>query len=457
MKKFLAKFILDYLRFFAKLQLKKNPQATVIGITGSAGKTSCQQAVVAALGANQQQYRVKFNHKANSESGIPLDILGLKVKDYSLIDWSRLLILAPLQLLINWQKFDFYVVEMGVDSPHEPKNMTYLLKIIQPQIGVLLNAQNIHSAAFDALVTETDIKQRRAEITELIAQEKGKLLLSLTANGTAIFNKDDQQVKKVAQASQAQKLGFSHKTNSDLKLLDWQVSLAGSKFLFEQQDQQLKLHFKNVVLGQHYWSVLAATILVAEAVGLDWPTIKNNLEKYWQLEPGRSSLIEGVNQSYLLDSSYNASGMLEMIQLSQDLSHHDRKIKRSLAILGDMRELGTESQELHQLVAKKAAEQFSIVYLVGPLMKKYALPILQKASRNRRYTIKEVDFFVDSATAGRQLVREIRPGDLILLKGSQNTIFIEKATKILMNKPQLANKLLCRQSSWWRQQKALAS
>ena len=345
---------------------------------------------------------------------------------------------------------------MGVDSPHEPKNMAYLLKIIQPQIGVLLNAQDIHSAAFDALVTETDIKQRRAEITELIAQEKGKLLLSLAATGTAIFNQDDPQVRKVAQASSAHKLGFSHKTNSNLKLVDWQVSLAGSKFLFERQDQQLKLHFKDVVLGQHYWTVLAAAILVAETVGLDWLSIKNNLEKYWQLEPGRSSLIEGVNQSYLLDSSYNASGMLEMIQLSQDLSH-DRKIKRSLAILGDMRELGTESQELHQLVAQKAAEQFSIIYLVGPLMKQYALPILQKASRNRRYAVKEVDAFVDSATAGRQLVREIKPGDLILLKGSQNTIFIEKATKILMGKPQLASKLLCRQSSWWRQQKALTS
>ena len=74
----LAPFVLSYLRFFAKLQLKKNKQAKIVGITGSAGKTSTQSAVLAALGKNKARLKIKINHKANSESGISLDILGLK-------------------------------------------------------------------------------------------------------------------------------------------------------------------------------------------------------------------------------------------------------------------------------------------------------------------------------------------------------------------------------------------
>ena len=98
----LAPLVLCYLRFFAKLQLKKNHQAKIVGITGSAGKTSCQLAVLAALGKNKGRLKIKISSKANSESGIPLDILGLKVKNYSPLDWLRLILLAPWQLVTNW-------------------------------------------------------------------------------------------------------------------------------------------------------------------------------------------------------------------------------------------------------------------------------------------------------------------------------------------------------------------
>jgi len=61
----LAPFILSYLRFFAKLQLKKNKQAKIVGITGSAGKTSCQLAILAVLGKNKARLKIKVSHRAN--------------------------------------------------------------------------------------------------------------------------------------------------------------------------------------------------------------------------------------------------------------------------------------------------------------------------------------------------------------------------------------------------------
>jgi len=449
MKQFIAQLILDYLRFFAKLQLKKNPQAKIVGITGSAGKTSAKQAVIAALGNNQNQLKLKFGHKANSESGIPLEILGLEVKDYSILDWSRLLILAPIQLLTNWEKFDYYIVEMGIDSPHEPKNMSYLLKIIQPQIGVFLNASAIHSQMFDELITETNPKKRQTQAIDLIAAEKGKLLTSLAKSGSAIFNADDQRVKNIAQTSPAKKISFGQAKNVQLRLTAWSISLAGSSFDFVFKKKTIKLKFPGLVLGQHYAPALSTAILVALEAGLSLEQIKANLEKHFQLAAGRSSLIAGTKGSYLLDSSYNGSGMIEMIQLAGQLEKIDQKVKRCIAILGDMRELGQEAAQQHQAVAKLAAKTFDLVYLVGPEMKEHALPILQQAAKNKKQRLQTVDIFIDSATAGRKLVTEIKKGDLVLLKGSQNTIFIEKATEILMAKPHQAKKLLCRQSDWW--------
>ncbi|HPK08506.1 MAG TPA: Mur ligase family protein [Candidatus Woesebacteria bacterium] len=473
LKKKLAPFVLSYLRFFAKLQLKKNSQAKIIGITGSAGKTSCQSAVLAALGKNKARFKIKVSHKANSESGIPLDILGLRVKNYSPLDWLRLLLLAPWQLLTNWHQFDLYIIEMGIDSPLPPKNMDYLLSIVQPQIAIILNAKAIHSANFDQLLNETEQKQREQNETEqkqreqavirLIAAEKSKLAQALPSSGLAIINRDDPAIWECSRQTQAEILTFGTAGGDaehelDLKLIDWQVNLAGSHFIFEIRNhlkkynsgsRLLELNLKNLVLGKHYSAALASAILLAFKLGLKKNEIKNNLEKYWTLEPGRSSLLVGKNNSYLLDSSYNASGMLEMIELTQQLISNDQHIKRALAIIGDIRELGAETQAIHQEVAQALAESFSEVYLVGPLMENYALPILQDKIKNGAGQIKQVKTYLDSQSAGKDLAKNLAAGDLVLVKGSQNTIFLEEAVALLLAEEKSAKKVLCRQSEYW--------
>jgi len=463
LKNKLAPFVLSYLRFFAKLQLKKNSQAKIIGITGSAGKTSCQSAVLAVLGKNKARFKIKVSHKANSESGIPLDILGLRVKDYSPFDWLRLLLLAPWQLLTNWQQFDLYIIEMGIDSPLPPKNMDYLLSIVQPQIAIILNAKAVHSANFDQLLNATDQNQREQAVIKLIAAEKSKLAQALPSNGLAIINRDDPAIWECSRQTQAEILTFGTAGGDaehelDLKLIDWQVNLAGSHFIFEIRNhlkkynsgsRLLELNLKNLVLGKHYSAALASAILLAFKLGLKKNEIKNNLEKYWTLEPGRSSLLVGKNNSYLLDSSYNASGMLEMIELTQQLISNDQHIKRALAIIGDIRELGAETQAIHQEVAQALAESFSEVYLVGPLMENYALPILQDKIKNGAGQIKQVKTYLDSQSAGKDLAKNLAAGDLVLVKGSQNTIFLEEAVALLLAEEKSAKKVLCRQSEYW--------
>ncbi|PIR62784.1 MAG: hypothetical protein COU65_01665, partial [Candidatus Pacebacteria bacterium CG10_big_fil_rev_8_21_14_0_10_42_12] len=136
MKRLLSGLVLRYFRSLAKIQLKRT-KPLIIGITGSAGKTSAMTAVAAVLKDTRQ---VKTSDKANSESGIPLNILGLYPKSFAPSDWLRLMIQAPTKLAINLvtnqEKYDTYVAELGIDSPFPPKNMGYLLTILHPDIGI---------------------------------------------------------------------------------------------------------------------------------------------------------------------------------------------------------------------------------------------------------------------------------------------------------------------------------
>jgi len=139
MKQKIGLFFLFYLRFFARLQLKKikllNSKLITVGITGSAGKTSTLLATEAALKPN---FRVKTNYGGNSESGIPLNILGFKNPDFTLLSWLKIALLTPFKLFINWKIYDVYLFEMGIDSAKSPKNMSFLLSIITPDIGIAL-------------------------------------------------------------------------------------------------------------------------------------------------------------------------------------------------------------------------------------------------------------------------------------------------------------------------------
>ena len=440
MKEKLIFFALLYFKFFAKLQLLKI-RPFIIGVTGSAGKTSTRNAIFSVI---KQKYRVKVSYKANSESGIPLNILGLTPKNFSILEWLTLVILCPLKLITNWKKYDIYLVEMGIDSPKPPKNMGYLLTILKPDIGIVLNAAPMHSEPFDYLVTQTDPEKRATEITKLIAAEKGKIVTHLSKKKIAIINEDQKEITDLKPKIQAKLITFGTKKTATVQIVKYSVNTSGTEFLFRVNQEELYIQCSRQLLPQHFSQTFAAAISTAVALGIDLTTIKNGLETQFKLPPGRSSLIPGIAGSTLIDSSYNASTQptLDMLELLVAVPG-----KRKIAVLADMRELGAVAQIEHEKVAKRASEVCDAVLLIGPQSKQFSLPIIEK-------TKTQVHWFENAAAAADFLKKQLKKDDVILIKGSQNTLLLEIAVEKLMAQPKDAELLLARRGEFWDQKRA---
>jgi UDP-N-acetylmuramoyl-tripeptide--D-alanyl-D-alanine ligase len=383
-KNTLGLFFLYYLRFFAKLQFAKikliSPKLKVVGITGSAGKTSCLLACKAIL---SPQFKVKTNYGGNSESGIPLSILNLKIEDYSIKNWLKIFFIAPLKIIFDWKTYQVFLVEMGIDSPTSPKNMDYLLSILKPDIGIFLNVSPVHQQNFKSL--------------DQIAFEKAKMI---NASKIGIINQNDPLIPKYCHPKKL-------------------VSISHHQILLP-----------SFALPRAFQTTLNAALTLANFFDIDQSQSIKNLQANFSLPPSRSSLIKGINESIIIDSSYNSSPIAcsEMLNLLN--TYHSPKV----AILGDMREIGKTSAQEHQKIYRQAIKIADIIISVGPQTKKYFGPKSIKFD----YWWQATDY----------LLKNFPKKSTILVKGSQNTIFLEELVKKILNNPSDSEKL-CRQSPYW--------
>jgi len=418
MRQALITIFLAYLRIAAKIQLAKIGPKHIIGITGSAGKSSCREAVYAVL---KDKFRVKQSSSGNSETGLPLDILGFTDEhNYSTLFWLKILLLTPLVLLFNWQKYDIYVAEMGIDSDKEPKNMSYLLKIIKPNISVFLNVGSVHSEYFSNSETKSGS-------LNAVAREKGKLINHLPASGWAILNFDDPFVAKFSQNTKATVISFGQK-NATIE-----------PFLVES---------KNYLFPDALGYTFAAAAAVGQVFGLNVEACQKLLSNNFILPPGRSSFFRGINNSKLIDSSYNSS-LLPTIDALKLLRSQPKSIAtRRIAVLGDMRELGSLAQEDHEKLADEAVKSAEYIFTFGPLMEKYFFPKIKKSLKPGK-----IKSFLKMTELIEFMKQFIQPGDLILVKGSQNTILLETLVEQLLADPMDAEKL-CRRGKFWDAKRA---
>jgi len=445
---------LYYIRFFAQLAIFIANPVHIVGVTGSVGKSSTRNALDVILSSS---YKTKTIFEGNSETGIPLGLLGLKPRDYSYVDWLRLLVSCPFNLfhLVGTQVL---IVEMGIDDPFPPKNMRYLLTIVKPDICLFLNVHSVHAQQFEKLLVGASIeKAKQSEfLLRSIAIEKGRLITQNPKCKVAIYNGDNAYVAHVideykkTHSSAIRFFSFGTTIHNGFLFKSVKQTLSGTQFLFSfntkiSRDHNIALMFKDQIFPKAYLEVLSSAMFTAWYLQVPLETIISLLEADFRLPKGRGSIFEGVHGTCLIDSTYNASTVstIAYLELLATLKkHHNRP---SAFVFGDMNELGSQSEAEHIEIARICAKSMDYIYLIGPLTKKYVLPFLKSHE-------KKVLWFENSKLLGVHLMGNVPKNTIVLFKASQNNLYLEEAIKPLL-KNKHDEKKLCRQNEYWMKKK----
>lgn len=435
--------ILRYLRFFARVTVKRT-EATIIGIAGSVGKSSTRNAISTVLKEHGKTVVVS----GNSETGVPLGILGIPIRGYR--PWHWLAMLAQAAFKTNYLLTTKYlVIEMGTDDIHTPKNMSYLLSIVKPHIAVWLNVAPTHMMQFgDGLTGEASMNDVIEKALQRMAEEDGKIV---TESGcqTAIYNANDSRIADVIQNAQSdlgatKLLSYGTGGTATITTTSYAVTPDSTRFEFElhQQEQTipLSLEIKNHILPQEYQEVFAATLLVGVSLHLPLPSFIDTLQEQFELPKGRASLFKGINNSLIIDSTYNSSPVPLRAFLTLARQLREQTKRPIIFLFGDMNELGTTAEFEHTQIAKEISD-IDVIYCVGPQTKEYALPLLKHAQ-----------WFATAHALGVFLQQKLPTHALVLAKGSQNRVYLEEAIKPLLADATDAEKL-CRQEPYWLETK----
>jgi len=414
-------FLEKTLKVMASAMLKKY-KPKIVGITGSVGKTSAKEAVFAVL---SNKFRVRKNEKNNNnEIGIPLTILGVETGGRSLVKWLGIVCKWIAMLILPMKYPEILILEMGVDRPGD---MDYLLSFLKPTVGMVTNISSSHIEFFQSL--------------ENIAKEKGKLIEQLPADGFAILNADDERALKLAGRTKAQTITFGFSETAEINADNVTYNYAGDvpegiSFKLNYDGTSMPIRLTGMLARHQIYGALSG-IAAGIVLKMNLVDIASVFENFTPAK-GRLNLIEGINGSHIIDDTYNASPVSTLAALGVLA---ELKSKRKIAILGDMLELGEESERDHQEVAKK-------VFAIGADMFFAVGKRMQAAARTLEPAGAPIFYFDSPDDVTKGIERVIKEGNLILVKGSQG-MRMEKVVFALMENKAEAENSLCRQTSDW--------
>lgn len=415
MKSSYLKLIYKILAFYARrVILKNNPK--VIVVTGSVGKTSTKDAIFEVLKDAFGSKVRKSEGNLNAEIGIPLTILGYK-KVPNKYAWPFFLLALAFKKDNNSYP-DYLILEMGVEKAGD---IDYFTTIVRPDIAIITAVTAAHLSNFKNLAEYQD--------------EKLAILTKLKPQGKVVINIDDTVL---AEINNRETISVSASSSlADYYADNITVKISGTEFRINYTGH--KISIKSPLLGRQTTYCQLFGFAIGEIFGISSVKIGKSLSSVQSI-PGRMNLIEGKNETCIIDDTYNSSptsAKAALLALSE-IEHKGRKV----AIIGNMNELGKTEKEAHIEVGKYATDKCDLAVFVGPNAK-----IMSEAFG------KKSQIFPSRVKLIESLPDIIEKGDLILVKASQNGNFFEEVVKFLMENPSDAKKLLVRQDRLWKNKK----
>ncbi|MDY6854339.1 MAG: UDP-N-acetylmuramoyl-tripeptide--D-alanyl-D-alanine ligase [Thermodesulfobacteriota bacterium] len=339
----------------------------VVGITGSNGKTTTKDMVGKILEIPFNILKTEGNF--NNQVGLPLTLLRLKEKD------------------------EIAVLELGTNSRSEIKRLSH---ISLPDVAVITNIGLAHLQGFRSVDELTD--------------EKGEIFKALSKDGFAVINEDDARVSSLGAACKCKKIRFALQGNADIMAKDVSTDNSGN-ISFILISKQGDVHINLPLYGTfNVYNALAAAG-VAQALGIGLDVIQRGLEDFYP-PSGRMEVMD-FGWYMLINDAYNANP--NSVEMALKTLVTFKGAKRTIAVLGDMLELGefSESEHIH---AGKLVSKLGIDYLFT--MGEESVNIAQGA-REDGMNIERIYSGKEHKEVFLKLKATIKDGDCILVKGSR--------------------------------------
>lgn len=352
-------------------RVRSNGRLRIVGVTGSNGKTTTKNLLREIL--QGQGATVASRKSFNNEVGGPITALELT------------------------DDTEFLVAEMGASAVGE---IARLVRMAHPDIGIVLKVGLAHAGEFGGI--EQTVRAKSEMVTELADGE------------VAVLNADDPRVVPMAGLTAARVVWFGLGEGADVRATDIVVHARGTEFTVTAPDgASAPVRFG--VLGEHHvMNALAATAAALE-LGVPLPAVVEALESVTLAERWRMQVMGGRDDITIINDAYNASPD-SMAAALKTLAQVQAPGTRTIAVLGEMSELGEFSGEEHDRIGLLAVRLgISQLVVVGPGARRLHITAINEGSWDGEST------YVETADEAFDLVTSLaQPGDTVLVKSSNS-------------------------------------
>ena len=344
----------------------------VIGVTGSAGKTTIKEMLAAILSTKLRVMKSKGN--LNNEYGLPLSLLRLPEEH---------------------AEYEIAVLEMGMSRPGE---IARLCQVAEPDMGVVIGVAAVHLEFFDSI--------------DEIAAAKRELVEGLTESGVAVLNADDARVAAFAEVFKGEVVWFGFGNGAGCKAENiTDNGLAGTEFDLVLGGDRVRVKLK--LPGRQNIQNALAACAAASRYGIGTARMGEALGAFGPAEM-RGEVIRFEDGPTVVNDAYNSNP--EALKAMTAALSRTPGAERRVLVAGEMRELGSSSAELHREAGEFVASQGNIDFLAG--VTGDARHIV-KGARDGGMDEARARFFEEKPAAADWLCDTVKAGDWVLLKASR--------------------------------------